>query len=471
MLSQFSGVRPELAVPVIARTAFAGLFALMLAIGAQASQNPAPANPAREQSQQWLVEALGNEIFGTAYSGYREGQHPDKGDGAVYPSREEILEDLDILIDYDLRLIRLYDAGPYSRHVLELIRERQLPFRVILGIWLKAEISNHEGCSWLLEPIPDEELAVNAIANEREVQAGIALAREFSDVIVAVNVGNEALVEWNDHMMSVERVIAFVRQVKAGIEQPVTVAENFDWWRKSGAALGREVDFLGVHSYPMIDGDGRPIEEALAFTIENIEAVRAAIPDKPIAILEAGWATTSGRFPEQASEVNQKRYLQELRDWAYASKTPVLFFEAFDEPWKGDENDHLETEKHWGLMFENRSPKLALQGHSARQYREDAVVWAVNFGGEAYEDPVGVVFEADPQGTGATLRGIVDGTQKTDVFDSYRSGPQDIVRQLPDGEYDLTFLFTEPDGLGVGERVFDVLVQGRTVLDLSLIHI
>ena len=96
----------------IAGAALAGLLALMLAIPAQASQDRAPANLAGEQSQQWLVEAFGDEVFGIAYSGYREGQHPDRGDGGVYPSREEILEDLDILIDYDLRLIRLYDAGP-----------------------------------------------------------------------------------------------------------------------------------------------------------------------------------------------------------------------------------------------------------------------------------------------------------------------------------------------------------------------
>ena len=106
-----------------------------------------------------------------------------------------------------------------------------------------------------------------------------------------------------------------------------------------------------------------------------------------------------------------------------------------------------------------------MQGYLSRHFSGDSVAWAVNFGGDAYQDPVGVMFEADPQGPGATVRGMVDGTQKTDVFDSYRRGPQDIVRALPDGVYDLTFLFTEPDGLAVGERVFDVFVQGRTVLE------
>jgi len=34
----------------------------------------------------------------------------------------------------------------------------------------------------------------------------------------------------------------------------------------------------------------------------------------------------------------------------------VFFFEAFDEPWKGSK-DPDEPEKHWGIYYENRTPK------------------------------------------------------------------------------------------------------------------
>ena len=87
---------------------------------------------------------LVNEVMAVAYSGFREGQHPDRGDGAVNPSDEEILEDLKILADHDFGLIRLYDTGENSVRTLELIREHKLPIKVLLGIWLRAEISNHE---------------------------------------------------------------------------------------------------------------------------------------------------------------------------------------------------------------------------------------------------------------------------------------------------------------------------------------
>ncbi len=300
-------------------------------------------------------DLVAGEVVAVAYSGFREGQHPDRGQGAVNPSDAEILEDLQILVDHELRLIRLYDVGENSVRTLELIRERDLPIKVLLGMWLRAEISNHEGCPWLDEPIPDDELAANTLLNVAEIDRGIELANEFEDIIVAVNVGNEALVEWNDHMVSLENVIQYVRTVKAAIEQPVTVADNYEWWIKDGAPLAAEVDFLGIHTYPA--WEGKTIDEALAYTIENMEGVQAALPDKPMVILEAGWATTAMEFAEQASEANQARYYNELFDWAEQANMTVFFFEAFDEPWKGNPNNKDGAEKHWGLFFVDRTPK------------------------------------------------------------------------------------------------------------------
>ena len=304
-------------------------------------------------------DLLAGEVMAVAYSGFREGQHPDRGDGAANPSDAEILEDLEILVAHDFKLIRLYDTGENSVTTLELIREHNLPIQVLLGMWLRAEISNHEGCPWLDEPIPDEELAANKLANRAEIERGIDLANEFDDIVVAVNVGNEALVEWNDHMVPLENVIDYVRRVKSAIEQPVTVADNYEWWIEDGAPLAAEVDFLGIHTYPA--WEEKTIDEALPYTIDNMERVAAALPDKPMAILEAGWATTAVEFGDQASEANQARHYRELHDWATAANITVFFFEAFDEPWKGDPNNPQGAEKHWGLFFVDRTPKLVFE--------------------------------------------------------------------------------------------------------------
>jgi len=304
-------------------------------------------------------DLLAGETMAIAYSGFREGQHPDRGNGAVNPSDAEILEDLEILIAHGFHLIRLYDSGENSLAALHIIRQHELPIKVLLGMWLEAEFSNHEGCAWLDEPIPDEELAANTVRNFAEVQRGIELARQFDDIVVAVNVGNEALVDWNDHMVPLENVIAYVQQVKAAIDQPVTVADNYEWWIRDGAPLAAVLDFIGVHTYPA--WEEKTIDEALAYTIENIDRVRAALPDKPIAILEAGWATTAIEFGDRASESNQARHYTELGEWAAATNISVFFFEAFDEPWKGNPDNPLGAEKHWGLFFVDRTPKEVLQ--------------------------------------------------------------------------------------------------------------
>ena len=65
--------------------------------------------------------------------------------------------------------------------------------------------------------------------NLKEVETGITLANKFSDIIVAVNVGNEALVEWNDHLMDVDTVISYVKNVQKEIEVVPVTEFKVDW--------------------------------------------------------------------------------------------------------------------------------------------------------------------------------------------------------------------------------------------------
>jgi exo-beta-1,3-glucanase (GH17 family) len=298
---------------------------------------------------------IAGEVMAMSYSGYREGQHPDRGDGAVNPSDAEILEDLQILVDNGFTLLRMYDADVNTQTTLRLIREHQLPVKVLLGMWLRAEFSNHEGCEWLHEPIPQSELDANTLKNEAELKTGIRLANEYEDIIVAVNVGNEALVDWNDHMVPVDTVISYVRRVQAAIPQPVTVADNYVWWAEDGAELVEAVDFIGIHTYAQ--WEEKTIDEAMSFTLENLNRVRNRYPEKPYAILEAGWATTAREFGERANVPDQARYYEELKAWATDNNVTVFFFEAFDEPWKGNPDDPLGAEKHWGVFYVDRTPK------------------------------------------------------------------------------------------------------------------
>lgn len=330
------------------------LVALVLVGCARPAPPPAPADDPLAQPVDAL---LAGEAVAVAYSGYRRGQRPGRGDEAALPTREQVEEDLRLL-SRELRLIRLYDAGAHAEQVLEVIATEGLPLRVVLGAWLDAELSNHEGCEWLTEPIPAARLAENALANEAEVERAIALAGRYPGIVAALSVGNEALVTWNDHLVPVERVVALMGRAREATGLPVTTADNYVPWAEHAALLGPAADFAFIHTYPQ--WEGRDVDEALAYTVENLARVRAALPDEPLAIGEAGWASVASEFPDRADEARQARYVGELVGWARAHRVTTFLFEAFDEPWKGDPADPDGAEKHWGLFDVDRRPKAVV---------------------------------------------------------------------------------------------------------------
>lgn len=294
----------------------------------------------------------GNAI---CYSGYRQGQSPVEG---VYPSYREVCEDLCLLARH-WSFLRVYDCGPHAELVLDVIQRERLPFKLMLGLDMAAEISNPH-CPWGAE-FSGEVLVANRLHNEEEVDRAVALANRYPDIVFSVSVGNEASVEWTDHMVPVNRLISHVRTLKALIEQPVTFCENYVPWTYKLEPLAAELDFISVHTYPA--WEYRTMDDALCYTKQNYQSVADHYPGKPVIITEAGWTTASngrGIDPWNASEELQRRYYQELMEWTNAEKILTFVFEAFDEPWKGSP-DPLEPEKHWGLFDVGRQPKLVMQ--------------------------------------------------------------------------------------------------------------
>jgi len=305
-------------------------------------------------------DLLAGEFRAVCYSGFRTGQHPDRGEGAKNPTDAEILEDLNIISnDMKFNLVRLYDSGENSQAVLRLINENNFKIKVMLGIWLNAELSAHETCEWLTEPIPEAELLENKQINLQEIERGINLANQYPGIVVAVNVGNEALVDWNDHKVDVDTIISYSKRVQQQIEQPVTVADNYEWWAAHGEKLAEVLDFISVHVYPV--WEGKDIDEGLSYSIQNMEKVRKALPNAKLVISEAGWASVSSEFGEGASEDKQGQYYNELMGWAKEMNITTFFFEAFDEDWKGNPDNPMGAEKHWGIYNINRTPKKAMQ--------------------------------------------------------------------------------------------------------------
>ncbi|MBO6523915.1 MAG: glycosyl hydrolase [Balneolaceae bacterium] len=295
--------------------------------------------------------------FGRAicYSGFREGQSPDLG---IFPTYEEIKEDLMILHGH-WKYLRLYDCDKHSEIVLQIIKEEELDFKVMLGAYVAAEVSN-PNCPWGGE-YNEKDLRRNKKLNQLRINKLIRLANEYPDIIFSLSTGNEATVEWTDHLVPVESVIDYVRQVKTQTSQPVTFCENYLPWLDKIESLVNEVDFISIHTYPV--WEYKTIQEAMEYTKQNYYAVANKYPDKPVLITEAGWATNSngrGIDPANVNEEFQKQYFQDLVDWSERERIITFVFEAFDEPWKGSP-EPLEPEKHWGLFKVDRTPKLVLQ--------------------------------------------------------------------------------------------------------------
>ena len=289
------------------------------------------------------------------YSGYREGQSPIDG---IYPSYNDISEDLYILKD-NWKLLRLYDCSWHAEFVLEVIRKESLDLKVMLGADMAAEVSN-PNCPWGAN-YDEETLTANKQANKMELSRLTNLANSYPDIVSSVSIGNEATVEWNDHMVPVESLVNYVRRLKGVIKQPITFCENYVPWTEKLEPLAAELDFISLHTYPV--WEYQTIEGAMEYTKQNYYSVADHYPEKKVVITEAGWTTCSngrGIHPWNASQEFQATYYCELLDWCKAENILTFVFEAFDEPWKGSP-DPLEPEKHWGVFTLDRKPKLVMQ--------------------------------------------------------------------------------------------------------------
>jgi exo-beta-1,3-glucanase (GH17 family) len=288
------------------------------------------------------------------YSGYRDGQSPETGE---IPSYEQVKQDL-LILQEQWQSLRLYASDSHSETVLAVIKNEGMPFDVMLGAYITAEVDNPE-CPWG-GVYPPEQLLANKRENKAQILRLIELTNAYSSIVSSVSIGNEASVSWTDHMVTTDSLVRYARLLKDGVSQPVTFCENYVPWLDKLRPLAEELDVISIHSYPV--WEYKSIEEGLAYTIENYNAVAQAYPEKQVVITEAGWATKTNGLGIDSHNVNQefqRRYYQELMNWAEKEQVLVYYFEAFDENWKGS-SDPLEPEKHWGLYRADRTPKLAL---------------------------------------------------------------------------------------------------------------
>lgn len=355
---------------------------LMFAVGS-ADAAPDSRQASVEDAEPMLLRPLEPAVFNRkaiSYSGFRRGQSPDTG---VHPSREEVLEDLQILEKAGFGLLRVFSSGEHGRAVVELLDEHGIDIKVQMGAYVSgADAENHA-------------------QNMRELDEAIALANAYPDVVAAVSVGNEVLVSWSFVAVPPEDMVKYIRRVRSQIRQPVTVNDNWEPYAAEAgtaiAAVWGEIDYASVHTYAYWDAgfelwDFRQqavpesrraramMDAARDYALQNFAAARRALDDAghaiPIVIGETGWQSVPSAYLDealvkdfarhQAHPVNQAWYYEDMSAWTYGSgrdepgdgfsrPAALFYFAAFDEPWK-------ERDDNWGLWDVDREPKYVLSG-------------------------------------------------------------------------------------------------------------
>ncbi len=284
------------------------------------------------------------------YSGYREGQSPIH---KIYPSYDEVLEDLRIL-EKHFSYIRMYDVSHHASTVLKVIKENNIQLKVMLGVEPGGEISN-PNCPWG-GLHSDEEIAYNKVNNFKQLDQAALLANTYPEIVLAVSVGNESTSDWHSNLMDPATIALHAAYLKSKTKLPITFCEGAYYWRTKGNEIAKIVDFISIHSYPLWQRVG--VKEALQMNIKDYQENKAVYPDKQIIFTEFGWATMANEQMDntQTNEKNQDLYLTQVEAWAKANNVTMFIFEAFDEPWKGSTNP-IEPEKHWGIYNVDRTPK------------------------------------------------------------------------------------------------------------------
>ena len=323
-----------------------------------------------------------------AYGAYRIARSAAELDAEVIPPAN-LKQDLDLMLAAGFRMIRLFSSDDkVARQTLQVIADNNMNMKVQLGAFIRGDAYAAEA----------DKPAIYA-ANEASIAQAVALANNpvFKDIILAVSIGNETQVDFSGVRTKPETLAGYIRTVRNQITQPVTTDDNWLAWKEMPAIITNEVDFVSIHTYPildtifdpkLIDWRQKDVPEAsramamadavFAEAKSQYTQTRAALDGKglsyiPITVGETGWNVLDPRLAFRAHPVNQKMYYDRLTAWAAEGRTgagpkAVFYFVAFDEQWK-------QLDDGWGLFNKDRQARFAIQSLNPNNSPAGSATW------------------------------------------------------------------------------------------------
>lgn len=253
-------------------------------------------------------------------------------DPALRVSTEDIETDLKIL-QTRTNCVRTYGLAN-GLDALPAVAAK-LGLRVRLGAWLGRDQS----------------------ANQRELDAALALARSYPGTVEMLIAGNEVLLRRELAPDELARHLAYAR---ARSPVPVTYADVWEFWLRY-AALSAHVDLVTAHVLPY--WEDQPVDAAAA--VDHVYAtaakLRLAFAGKPVWIGETGWpAAGRQRAGAVPGRVEQARFVRELMQRSGQEPLDFNLIEGFDQPWKRALEGAMGG--YWGLFDETGAARFAMTG-------------------------------------------------------------------------------------------------------------
>jgi glucan 1,3-beta-glucosidase len=281
-----------------------------------------------------LPDAPTARIACVSYAPFRKpGETPL--DPHAFVSPERIDADLKALSErFDC--VRTYSQG-FGLNAVPAIALKY-GMKVLMGIWLGRDLA----------------------LNDREVTMGIATAKAYPQVIRGVIVGNEVLLRGEQSPEAIAAYITRVRSALQDVHVPVTYADVWEFWLRY-PQMANVVDYITIHILPYWEDDPVPPQDALKHVADVYAQMKAHFSGRAVMIGETGWPSQGRpRREASASLVNEARYLREFLLYAGSVDMPYNVIEAFDQPWKRDQEGTVGG--YWGIFDVNAKPKFSMQG-------------------------------------------------------------------------------------------------------------
>lgn len=246
---------------------------------------------------------------------YLEGQNPNLG---VTVPEQQLRDRLKIIAPY-VKGLRSFGSTQGLEN-LARIAKQEFGLKTAIGAWL----------------------STNTAANEQEMNNLIAAARAgYVDIAI---IGSEVLSR-ND--LSETNLLNYLARFRAAVPGvPVTTAEVYGVLA-AHPNLMAACDVIFANYYPYWEGIN--VNDAVALVYVDHLSLIARVGGKQVYVSETGWPSEGNTINNAvANASNANYYFNDIASWARQQNIQLIYFEAFDEPWKADYEGPQGA--HWGIF-------------------------------------------------------------------------------------------------------------------------